>query len=256
MQAKKILIVDTDHECVRALSERLVAVGYAVVVAHDGEEALVKLKSEDPDLMVLDVLLPKMSCFQLMRLMQKDEIMRSVPVFLLSSRKEMRDYLTEFHFKEFFHKPLPPEELLKKIEEWIGTSGQRKAGAKKRVILLGCYKFIKEKIRKFLTRAGWEVSVAYDSHAAYDIAVRVYPDLILCEYFSPEMEGHTYDTRAFTQRLAKDRFLARIPLYVYCTDQGIMDAATHYPRSRLIHYRESADLLRELANRIGIRVPG
>lgn len=252
MQAKKILIVDNDRNCVKALAARLLEEGYDVALAWDGETALAKLKIEDPDLMILDVLLPKLSCFQLMRLMQKDEVMRSVPVILISSRKDMQEYLKEFHFKEFLYKPLDLDGLLQKVERWIGKSGRRKLGEKKRLVLLGEYKFIKEKIRKFFTAAGWEVSLAHDPHAAYDMAVRLSPDLMLCEYFPPNIEGHTYNTKAFTDRLAQDRFLARIPLYVYSTNQNIMEAAIHYPLEKLIRYDESADLLKNLAGRIKI----
>ena len=72
MSDKKVLIIEDEEELVKALEVRLKAHGYNTIAAYDGEEGLEKARSENPDLIILDIMLPKMEGFKLSRLLKFD----------------------------------------------------------------------------------------------------------------------------------------------------------------------------------------
>jgi len=252
MPFKKILVADNDPAFLSGLNVCLSSEGYQVATATDGKEAFEKLRTEDPDILILNAILPKLSCFQLLQQMQKDLLMRLLPVIIFSVKKNMEAFFVDFPHVEFIYKPFDSKDLLSKIDKRIGRSSHRDPSAKKTLIILGLYKFIKNKIRKFFEDTGWEVTSTHDEKAAYEIAGRLYPDMILCEYFHPDMQGKTLDLKGFTQRMAKDRFLSRIPLYIYCERLNFLSALASYPESTLIKYTASADLLNEIKKPLGI----
>ncbi len=70
---KKVLVIEDEVELVAALEVRLKTEGYEVITAYDGEEGLNKAREENPDLIILDIMLPKMDGFKVSRLLKFDE---------------------------------------------------------------------------------------------------------------------------------------------------------------------------------------
>ncbi|MDD5129067.1 MAG: response regulator [Candidatus Omnitrophica bacterium] len=85
-QKKKILIVDDEANFLKILKLNLEAKGYAVVTALEGEEALNKLKSENPDVVILDVMLPKLNGDEVCRRIRSDPIFSKIPVIMLTGK--------------------------------------------------------------------------------------------------------------------------------------------------------------------------
>lgn len=83
--SKKILIVDDEIFLARALSDRLVSEGYSVAVAKDGEEGLKKIFAESPDLVLLDLVMPKMDGITMLKTLRGDPRGQMVPVIVLSN---------------------------------------------------------------------------------------------------------------------------------------------------------------------------
>ncbi|HIE08638.1 MAG TPA: response regulator, partial [Armatimonadetes bacterium] len=77
---KKILVVDDEKHIVRLVQVNLERAGYEVITAYDGDEALKKVKEERPDLIVLDVMMPKMDGFEVMKHLKADPTTRDIPV--------------------------------------------------------------------------------------------------------------------------------------------------------------------------------
>lgn len=77
---RKILLVDDEPSIIKTIGKRLEIEGYEVIVAMDGEEALAKAKSEKPDLIVLDLMLPKINGFEICEQLKKDRQSREIPV--------------------------------------------------------------------------------------------------------------------------------------------------------------------------------
>jgi two-component system alkaline phosphatase synthesis response regulator PhoP len=121
MTTKKILAVDdspTISEMIRTILEK---VGYEVVSAYDGVEALDKVKSEMPDLIILDVNMPKLDGFRVCRLLKFDRNFRHIPVIMLTARDEEENIKTGIRTGAdlYLTKPIEPEKLLEAVGKFL-----------------------------------------------------------------------------------------------------------------------------------------
>ena len=82
---KKILLVEDEPILSNLLRQRLEKENFKVIVAHDGNEAIAVLKKEKPNLVLLDIILPKISGFEVMEMMKKDPELQSAPVVVISN---------------------------------------------------------------------------------------------------------------------------------------------------------------------------
>jgi len=119
--AKKILVVDDGADLVKAIEIRLKAKGYEVLTAFDGEEALTRARRESPDLIILDIMLPKINGFKVCRLLKFDEKYQKIPVIMLTAKTEEGDKTLgeETGANEYITKPFEWEDLMEKIEEHL-----------------------------------------------------------------------------------------------------------------------------------------
>jgi twitching motility two-component system response regulator PilH len=129
--SKKVLIVDDDPD-VRLFNTTVVEEsGYTPIEAANGEEGLKLVKQEAPDLVVLDVLMPKQSGIRLYRELKTDKSLKGIPVIILSGvakRTFLRSQkaLTEFGDKpvpepdNYLEKPVEPDELAREIKKFLG----------------------------------------------------------------------------------------------------------------------------------------
>ncbi len=125
---KKILVVDDDPDILDAITIILESSGYQVVTARDGIEALATLKAEEPDVMILDLLMPKMDGFAVMKELQDERWSqyRDMRILVLSSVREeaaRRRYeletALELGLDDYIEKPISPNSLLERVEGLI-----------------------------------------------------------------------------------------------------------------------------------------
>jgi len=120
---KPTILVADDEEDVRELvSYRLTRSGYEVIDAQDGEEAF-RLASENvPDLMVLDVMMPRLDGYEVTRRVRAEESLRSVPVILLTARSQETDVSRGFEVgaDDYLKKPFNPDELVARVRAVLG----------------------------------------------------------------------------------------------------------------------------------------
>ncbi len=119
--SKKILIVEDYLNIVEILTMRLEAMGYQVLCAHDGQEGLKLARESTPDLIILDVLLPKMSGFKVSRLLKFDERFKHIPIIMLTSRETKRHEQLgiETGADEYVYKSDQKGTLLKMINKYL-----------------------------------------------------------------------------------------------------------------------------------------
>jgi len=117
----KILIVDDEIQFREMLRERLEANGYEVVSAKDGEEGLEKVESEKPDLIVLDVMMPKMGGFEACSILKKDVRYNKIPIIFLSAMAQQDDMAVgkDVGADTYITKPFEAPVLIDKIEELL-----------------------------------------------------------------------------------------------------------------------------------------
>jgi two-component system, OmpR family, alkaline phosphatase synthesis response regulator PhoP len=118
---KRILVVDDEIYIVHILEFTLTMEGYEVLTASDGEEALRKMEQERPDLVVLDIMMPKLDGYEVCRRLRADEEFQSVPVILLSAKGRPIDRETglEVGADDYIVKPFSPRRLLEKIKDLL-----------------------------------------------------------------------------------------------------------------------------------------
>lgn len=121
MVKKIILVVDDEPDFVELVKDDLEANKYKVIVAYDGEEALEKAKTEKPDLIVLDIMLPKVDGFEVCRRLKVDEEHKDIPIIILSAKFQPVDirFGEALGADAYLTKPLEEDMLLNKIKELL-----------------------------------------------------------------------------------------------------------------------------------------
>jgi two-component system alkaline phosphatase synthesis response regulator PhoP len=114
MPGKKIMAVDDERHIVRLIQVNLERSGYQVVTAFDGPEALKKVESDRPDLIVLDVMMPKMDGFEVLKRLQASPETREIPVIMLTAKAQDADVFRGWAsgVSAYLTKPFNPLELL------------------------------------------------------------------------------------------------------------------------------------------------
>ena len=112
---KRVLVVDDDYNLRKFISANLEARGYCVTQAADGIEAMSLFGSQDPDIIILDITMPRMDGFEVCRLVRK---VSNVPIIMLSARQDVSDKARCFEFgaNEYMTKPFGLREFLARIE--------------------------------------------------------------------------------------------------------------------------------------------
>jgi twitching motility two-component system response regulator PilH len=113
----KILIVDDSPTERYYLTDLLVKNGYAVSTADNGEDALVKMRAERPELILMDVVMPGANGFQVTRSIARDPALAAVPVIICSSKNQETDRIWGMRqgARDYFVKPVDPARLLARI---------------------------------------------------------------------------------------------------------------------------------------------
>lgn len=117
----KILIVDDEPEILLLLGSRLESEGYQVITAGDGQMALERAKKEKPDLIILDLMLPKMDGYKVCGLLKKDSRYAKIPIVMFTARAQEEDKRLgeEVGADAYLTKPFDASVLLGKIQALI-----------------------------------------------------------------------------------------------------------------------------------------
>ncbi|AGB40791.1 response regulator with CheY-like receiver domain and winged-helix DNA-binding domain [Halobacteroides halobius DSM 5150] len=116
--AEKILVVDDEENIVQLINFNLKQEGYEVIPAYDGQQALEKIKKKNPDLMVLDLMLPKVDGFDICRQVREDKDIKNLPIIILSAKEEEVDKILglELGADDYVTKPFSPRELIARVK--------------------------------------------------------------------------------------------------------------------------------------------
>lgn len=133
---EKILLVDDDAALLEVTSILLVSEGYEVLAAEDGIEALEMLGREEPDLVVLDIMMPRLSGFEVLKKIRERS---DVPVILLTAKSQSVDKVVglELGADDYITKPFDTKELLARIKAILRRLGRREGRRRDGVLRLG-----------------------------------------------------------------------------------------------------------------------
>ncbi|MEX1098182.1 MAG: response regulator [Planctomycetales bacterium] len=123
----RILIVEDDPDVLDALRVALADAGYEVLVARDGAEGLMRVERDAPDLLLLDVVMPKRSGFYVLDRLRRGALRRAMRIILTTAndRPEFRDFAASHDVDAFLAKPFDMEEMLATVERVLGGGGRQ-----------------------------------------------------------------------------------------------------------------------------------
>jgi len=121
--AKKILLIEDEKLMINLLQKKLIQEGYEVKVALNGEEGLKAMREEKPDVILLDIIMPKMGGFEVMEEMGKDPALKEIPIIIISNSGQPveLDKAKELGAKDWLIKTeFDPQEVVDKVVKQIG----------------------------------------------------------------------------------------------------------------------------------------
>lgn len=220
---KKILIIEDEQQLVELLLAKLTKEGYEVEARYDGEEGLLKIKSWQPDLILLDIMMPKVDGYGVLVAMNEGGI--KIPVIIISNSGQpveiektkklgAVDHLIKTDFS--------PADVAKKVKTYLngGTAPtydesvlspvDNKEGAKGlKILLVEDDSFLGEICSKKLVKEDYTVYRAIDGIQALEGAKRIKPDIILLDIILPAVDG--FQILAEIRR-SEDKKLANVPI--------------------------------------------
>lgn len=122
--AKKILIIEDEELIIDLLEKKLIQENYEVMVTRDGVEGLEKMREIKPDLILLDIVMPKMGGFGVMEEMSKDRDLKDIPIIIVSNSGQPveLDRAKELGAKDWLIKTeFDPQEVIEKVKKQIGN---------------------------------------------------------------------------------------------------------------------------------------
>lgn len=120
MNKEKILVVDDDPDLLWVVGHRLKSKGFKVITAPDGETAVKKAEKKMPDLIILDMIMPGLSGYEVAKLLKENDKTKDIPIIILTGKaKEVSDRVKGLEVGAFYYitKPYEPVDFLNKVKE-------------------------------------------------------------------------------------------------------------------------------------------
>jgi len=127
--AKRILVVDDEIESLKLIGLMLQRRGYEIIAARSGTQALEKVKTGDPDLVILDIMMPDMDGYEVCRHIRADPATADLPIIMFTAKSMVSDKVAGFQAgaDDYLTKPVHPDELASRIEAILARSKRKKA---------------------------------------------------------------------------------------------------------------------------------
>ncbi|MCX7683136.1 MAG: response regulator [Anaerolineae bacterium] len=127
--AKRILVVDDEIESLKLIGLMLQRRGYEIIAARSGTQALEKVKTGDPDLVILDIMMPDMDGYEVCRRIRADPTTSDLPIIMFTAKSMVNDKVAGFQVgaDDYLTKPVHPDELASRIEAVLARSKRKRA---------------------------------------------------------------------------------------------------------------------------------
>ena len=119
---RKIFLAEDEPQIARLIEFKLKKEGYDVTWRENGEEALKAIKADKPDLILLDIMMPVMDGYEVLRRLKEDENLGDIPVIMLTARAQEKDVVKgiDLGAEDYITKPFHPAELLARVKRILG----------------------------------------------------------------------------------------------------------------------------------------
>ncbi|MEA3463485.1 MAG: response regulator [Patescibacteria group bacterium] len=209
---KKILIIEDEEILLNVLSKKIKDNGFDVLVARDGENGLAQIKSGKPDLILLDMLLPKLDGFGVLEKLKENK--NNIPIVIISNSGQPVDVgraLKLGAYDYLIKAELSPDEIIEKVHHClinIQNNNRAESGAKK-ILVVEDDKFLRDLCVKKLNQMNFCVDSAINGIEGLEKIIKDKPDLVLLDIIMPGMEGFEILERV---RADKNEKIAKIPI--------------------------------------------
>jgi signal transduction histidine kinase/DNA-binding response OmpR family regulator len=201
-EVRTVLVIDDDPNALDLLGRTLQGAGVHVVTASGGLEALRLAKTLHPAAITLDVLMPEMDGWEVLRELKCDPETRDIPVIMVTMTDD-REKGYALGATEFLTKPIDRGRLVQLLDCYAI------AGAERRALVVDDQSANRDMLRRALEKEGWQVDEAENGRAALDRVAEREPSLILLDLMMPVMDGF-----AFVTQLRKTEGWRGIPIVV------------------------------------------
>jgi signal transduction histidine kinase/DNA-binding response OmpR family regulator len=200
----RVLVVEDEDEAFDTLSAYLQSAGYVPIRARSGEEALKLARVMRPLAITLDLVLPGMEGWQVLRALKADEITADVPVIIVSML-DNRELAIAFGAQDYFIKPVDWPRMLRRLAEITGRDGVKRA----RLLLVDDDIHVHEMLEHELAHEGYVLDRVMTGAEALERVETTRPDVIILDLMMPGMSGFEV-----AERLRERESTARIPIVV------------------------------------------
>jgi CheY-like chemotaxis protein len=205
-----ILIVDDDPDILEGVTAVLETQDYRLATARDGLECIDKIRQETPDLVILDMLMPRMDGFAVIKELRADPKYSGLPIIVLTTviedaayrRYELETGLS-MDVADFIEKPAPPAELLRRVSAIVDQPY---------ILVADDDPDILEAITTILRSAPYQVSTAHNGEECLAMVRQRRPDVLILDLLMPKMDGF-----AVIRELQQDPAYAELPIAVLTT---------------------------------------
>jgi DNA-binding response OmpR family regulator len=189
-----ILLVDDEDHLLTSLGDYLSLQGFQIVTASSGEEALLKLQTVTPDLIILDISMPGMGGLGFLKQIAGEKGKTRYPVLVLTARANMKDFFDTVDVDGFLAKPCDETELADKVRRIISIRqalSDRHVDRGRASILLGEDEATKaHELTRAFEEAGYDVERVDNGPKVLELAISKRPDAIVIKQILPNLNGH------------------------------------------------------------------
>ncbi|MBN1483120.1 MAG: response regulator [Chloroflexia bacterium] len=144
----KVLVVDDERSIVKLIAVNLELENFEVRTAYDGFEALDRLQEDRPDLIILDIMMPRMDGWEVLRQVRENESLTDIPVVVLTARTNDADIIQGWQLgaDEYITKPFSPVALVKTVQMVLKRSpGERRARRQREIVRAQLLRSLRER---------------------------------------------------------------------------------------------------------------
>jgi DNA-binding response OmpR family regulator len=241
-QATKILLIDDDPAVLLTVGDRLRLEGYEVIKAASGDQALILLRTDTPDLIVLDVTMPGMTGLAFLKKISAPDGRPRYPVLVFTARSNMGTFFSDTAVEGFLAKTADPQQLIDEIRRILARTHMAPGAARKgrrRLLLVEDDPHIGMQLNNTFTLAGFDTTVLCNSSGLIEAMAAKQPDAVLIKEVLPHQNGTTA-----AKEVALSFAGRRTPVIVY-DDSGLHKREAQFPNvDRFVASRAPAELLK------------
>ncbi len=195
--AKKILIIEDEKILGEVIFNKLHAEGYEVFWETDGEKGFQKMREVVPDLVLLDIVMPKKDGYEVLQDISKDDALKKIPIIIISNSGQPVELtrILELGAKDYIIKAqFSPGEVLEKVRKYLGEKDSAHAPATTgtsgiRILVVEDDAFLFSLVSERLGKEGYKIITAMDGEQALKALETEVPDVLILDVIMPGMNG-------------------------------------------------------------------